>query len=152
MKAPDRQEIVSRKPSTRSSRRGAAAVEFAVVAPLFLLLLAGIIEFGQAFRIEHAISNACRRGARASIVDGSTTNEVVQNIKAQCSGTLGVSESVITVDVAVNGDSPGNLSEAVERDEIGVTVSIPFSEAGVGFFASTFSNSVLSSTCTLEHE
>ncbi len=136
----------------RRSRRGAAAVEFAVVAPLFLLLLGGIIEFGQAFRIEHAISNASRRGARAGIVDGATSIEIIQNVKAQCSQTLGVSEADVTVQVAVNGDSAADLSQAEEHDEISVTVSIPFSEAGVGFFAKTFSNSVLAATCTFEHE
>jgi len=152
MKAPVRQDNSSRKPTTRSGRRGAAAVELAVVAPLFLLLLAGIIEFGQAFRIQHVISNASRRGARAGIVDGATSIRVIQNVKAQCTQTLGVNETDVTVVVAVDGDSSGNLSLAEEQDEVSVTVSIPFSKAGAGFFARMFSNSVLSSTCTLEHE
>ena len=133
-------------------RRGAAAVEFAVVAPLFFLLLAGIIEFGQAFRIEHTLSSAARRGARTATVDGTTASQVVQKTKTYCSRTLGVNASSVTVEVAVNGNSNGDLSQAGEGGEIAVTVSIPFSEAGVGFFANTFSKAVLSSTCTMEHE
>jgi Flp pilus assembly protein TadG len=127
-------------------------VEFAVVAPLFLLLLAGIIEFGQAFRIEHAISNASRRGARAGIIDGVTSLEVAQNVKTQCTETLGVDEADVTVEVTVNADSSTDLSQAGGQDEISVTVSIPFSKAGAGFFANMFSTTVLSSTCILEHE
>ena len=152
MRAPIRRGNLSRRPARRRGRRGTAVVEFAVVAPLFLLLLAGIIEFGQAFRIEHAISNASRRAARAGIIDGATAVELTQNIKAQCSRTLGASEDDVTVLVAVNGDSAADLSQAKEHDEISVTVSVPFSAAGAGFFAKTFSNSVLSATCTLEHE
>ncbi len=152
MKTLFRQNSLSRKPTARRRRRGVAAVEFAIVAPLFLLLLAGIIEFGQAFRIEHAISNASRRGARAGIVDGTTSLEVIQNVKTQCAQTLGASEADVAVQVAVNGDSAADLGQAEEHDEIAVTVSIPFSKAGAGFFAKTFSSSVLSATCTFEHE
>ncbi|MGV3486135.1 MAG: TadE/TadG family type IV pilus assembly protein [Planctomycetaceae bacterium] len=39
-------------------RRAAAAVEFALVAPFLLLLLAGIIEFGQSFFIQHSPSTS----------------------------------------------------------------------------------------------
>ena len=133
-------------------RRGAAAVEFAVVAPLFLLLLAGIMEFGQAFRIEHALSSAARRGARSAIVDGTTSKQVIQKVKDHCVETLGVAEKDVTVDVTVNGVSGTELGEANEGDEIRLTVSVPFSEAGAGFYANTLSCAVLSSTCTLEHE
>ncbi|MCP4640247.1 MAG: pilus assembly protein, partial [bacterium] len=125
---------------------------FAVVAPLFLLLLAGMVEFGQAFRIEHALANACRRGARAGICDGSTTSAVTGEVKEQCSQSLGVNEADVAVAVKVNGDEFLDLSKAKARDEIAVTVSIPFSDAGAGFFANMFSNSTLSSTTILEHE
>jgi hypothetical protein len=144
-----RQDRLSRKPTTR---RGAATVEFAVVAPLFLLMLAGIIEFGQAFRIQHALSNASRRGARAGIVDGATSTKVTEKVKAQCKQILGVDEADIEVVVTVNGDPAGDLSLAEQQDEIGVKVSIPFCKAGAGFFANTFSESILSSTCIYEHE
>jgi Flp pilus assembly protein TadG len=133
-------------------RRAAAAVEFAIVAPLFFLLLAGILEFGQAFRIEHALSNASRRGARAAIVEDATTSQVGQKVKTHCAQTLGVSEADLTVEIAVNGNADAELSEAEVGDELSVTVSIPYSKAGVGFYASMFSNSVLSSTCMMERE
>ncbi len=143
---------LTRKRASRRNRRGAAVVEFAFVAPLFLLLLGGIIEFGQAFRVEHVISNACRRGARAGIVDGATSAEVVQNVKAQCVQVLGVIEADVTVVVTINGNPAAELADAEEQDEIAVTVSIPFAKAAAGFYAKMFSNAVLSSTCTLEHE
>jgi Flp pilus assembly protein TadG len=53
---------VSRAPAPD---RGAAAVEFALVAPLLLVLLLGIVEFGRAYGVEAALSQAAREGARA---------------------------------------------------------------------------------------
>ena len=136
----------------KHGRRGAAAVEFAVVAPLFLLLLAGIIEFGQAFRIQHTLSSACRRGARASVVASATTSQVRQKVETYCVQASGVSEGDVTIEIAVNGDASAELSLAEEGDEISVAVSMPFSKAGVRFYANMLSNSKLSSTITLEHE
>lgn len=127
-------------------------VEFALIAPLLLLLLAGIIEFGQAFRVQHMLSNASRRGCRAAIVQGALSSQVEQTVKAHCVNTLGVGEGDVTVQIAVNENPGASLSLAEEGNAISVTVSIPFFKAGVGFFANTFSNVTLSSTCTLERE
>ncbi len=133
-------------------RRGAATVEFAFVAPLFLLLLAGIIEFGLAFRIQHALSSAARRGARAAAVEGASTYTLVDQIKSHCVQILGVDAADVVVSVAVNGSTGLDLSDAESGDEVRVTVSIPYSKAGVGFFANTFATSTLTSSCTFERE
>lgn len=51
--------------STRTPRdRGAAAVEFALVAPLLLLLVFGIAEFGRAYHVQTTLSGAAREGVR----------------------------------------------------------------------------------------
>ena len=47
---------------------GAAAVEFALVLPILILILFGIIEFGFALHNKEVITNASREGARAGIV------------------------------------------------------------------------------------
>jgi Flp pilus assembly protein TadG len=46
------------------SDRGAAAVEFALVVPVLLLLVFGIAEFGRAYNIQTTLSGAAREGAR----------------------------------------------------------------------------------------
>ena len=133
-------------------RTGAATVEFALVAPLFLVLLAGIIEFGQAFRIEHSLSNAVRHGTRAAIVPGVASTQVANKVRSDCAATLGVKPADIKVAVAVNGSTDVDVSAAQAADEICVTVSIPYSKIGVGFFSNTFAKATLSSTCVMEHE
>jgi Flp pilus assembly protein TadG len=58
-------------------QEGAAAVEFAIVLPLLMLLLAGLIDFGWLFYWQHTVINASRAGARygvqAKLVDGVST-------------------------------------------------------------------------------
>ena len=44
--------------------RGASAVEFALVAPLLILLVLGIAEFGRAFQVQGTLSAAAREGVR----------------------------------------------------------------------------------------
>jgi len=48
--------------------RGAAAVEFALILPILLLLIGGIVDFGRAFFTQVVITNAAREGARAAVV------------------------------------------------------------------------------------
>jgi hypothetical protein len=43
---------------------GGVAVEFAVLLPLFLVLVFGVIDFGHAWYMDHMLSNASREGAR----------------------------------------------------------------------------------------
>src|SRR5262249_26909902 len=50
----------------RRDSSGTAAVEFAAVAPLLLLLLLGLWEVGRAIQVQQILSNAAREGARAA--------------------------------------------------------------------------------------
>lgn len=52
----------------RPRERGAAAVEFALVLPILLLFLGGIIDFGRAFFTQVVLTNAAREGVRAAVV------------------------------------------------------------------------------------
>jgi Flp pilus assembly protein TadG len=49
----------------RRSERGAAAVEFAVVAPVLLLFIFAIIDFGRFLATHNRLVSAVREGARA---------------------------------------------------------------------------------------
>jgi hypothetical protein len=50
------------------NQRGATAVEFAIILPLLLLVVFGIIEISLLLFNKHVITHACREGARAGIV------------------------------------------------------------------------------------
>jgi hypothetical protein len=57
----------------RPRTRGQALVEFALVAPIFFLLLFSIIEFGRAVYYIQMLNNAAREGARYAIVHGAAS-------------------------------------------------------------------------------
>jgi Flp pilus assembly protein TadG len=49
------------------SERGAVAVEFAILLPVFLLLVFGICDFGHAYYMKQLVTNASREGARYGV-------------------------------------------------------------------------------------
>ena len=78
----------SMKPA--NNENGAAALEFALVLPLLLLLVFGIIEFGIIMFDKAVLTNACREGARAGIVSKSPrlTRPEINNIVDNCQDHL----------------------------------------------------------------
>ncbi len=50
------------------SERGAAAVEFALVVPLLLILLLGIVEFGRVFNTQLQLTHAARESVRVMAI------------------------------------------------------------------------------------
>jgi hypothetical protein len=66
--------------------RGVALVEFAMVLPLLLVLVFGIIDFGRAFQTWITLTNAAREGARLG-----TVSQDAQAVVQRCQSTAGVS-------------------------------------------------------------
>lgn len=57
----------------RASERGAVAVEFALLAPVLIMILLGIMEFGRAYNTQLTLTNAAREGVRVMAIDNSRT-------------------------------------------------------------------------------
>ena len=106
--------------SHRRARTGAAAVEFAAVAPLFVLLILGLIEFGRMVVVQQVITNASREGARQAAMENTTTSGIVSGI-----GDFLTSSSVNGATVTV---SPGSLGDAEYGDPVSVTVDVGFDQ------------------------
>jgi len=64
-------------PSKRQPRRGAAAVEFAIVAPVLFLLIMTMFEFSRLQVIRHTGDNAAYEAARRAMVPGATAGDAV---------------------------------------------------------------------------
>jgi Flp pilus assembly protein TadG len=60
-------EAIMKKKSETLNQSGASAIEFALILPVLLLFLFGIIEFSVLFYNKAMITNASREGARAGI-------------------------------------------------------------------------------------
>ncbi|WP_314191519.1 TadE/TadG family type IV pilus assembly protein [uncultured Arthrobacter sp.] len=57
----------------RASERGAVGVEFALLAPVLIMLLLGIMEFSRAYNVQTTLTNAAREGARAMAINNNAT-------------------------------------------------------------------------------
>ena len=90
------------------NEKGASAVEFALVVPIFLMLVFGIFQFGIAFNNWIAITHAAREGARLAAVGqydeqrvrDSAPSVAIESISV--SGQDGVVGDPVTVIVAGN--------------------------------------------------
>jgi len=60
------------------NRRGQSLVEFAVVTPLLLLLVVGLMEFGRAWNVSQVVTEAARQGARIAAVLDSRGPEITK--------------------------------------------------------------------------
>jgi Flp pilus assembly protein TadG len=104
----------------RSLRRGAAVVEFAVVAPIFLTLIGGTIELGRAIVVVQHLTNASRGGARIAGYNTTTSSSTVTSAVNTYLTNEGISGATTTV-------SPSSLSSVADGTQVSVTVSIPYS-------------------------
>jgi hypothetical protein len=103
-------------------RRGAVVVEFAVVAPLFFLLVFGMIEFGRMIMVQQVLTNASREGARRAVLDGATALGVKQAvIDNMDDANIAIDENNVDI-------SPSDPAAAAYGSAISVTVHVPFSE------------------------
>ena len=57
----------------KASERGAVAVEFAILAPVLIMILLGIMEFGRAYNAQISLTNAAREGVRVMAVSNNQT-------------------------------------------------------------------------------
>jgi Flp pilus assembly protein TadG len=136
--------------ASRKKQKGAAVVEFALVLPLFLLIVFGIIEFGIGLYDKAVITNASREGARAGIVlknpkptDADITS-VVTNYTSNYLLTFGTQN---TPNVAITG-SGGTFG-----NPLSVKVSYTYTGLMLGPLLSALTGPItLSSTTVMNNE
>ena len=82
-----------------ADRRGGMAVEFALVMPIFALLLFGIVEFGQVLWTQSALHFAVEEAARCATVDAANCGSVsaVQSFAVSRAAGLGLQNSVFSL-------------------------------------------------------
>jgi Flp pilus assembly protein TadG len=94
--------------------RGASAVEFALIVPLLIALVVGIVEFGHAFQVQGQLSAAAREGVRAMALqnDPAAARAAVRNATSTFDPALTDAEIVITPSAcpAVGGSTTVRLT------------------------------------------
>ncbi|BCF95161.1 TadE/TadG family type IV pilus assembly protein [Paraburkholderia largidicola] len=133
----------------RSSRaqRGVAAVEFAIVLPLLLLVLFGIVEFGVALYDKAMITNASREGARAGVVLRTPkpgAQDITNVVLAYSRNYLITFGSSNTPTVSVPSGIGGTFGTPLT-----VTVSYQYAGLGLGAMLSAFTGPIVMTATTI---
>lgn len=96
----------SRQYFVRRKRRGAVAVEFAIVAPILVAILFGLIELGRTFEMQNLLEVAAREGARFASMDrdgmlapGESANDkMIEDVTTMLTSN-GIPEDSISVEI-----------------------------------------------------
>ncbi len=129
----------------RHGRRGAAIVEMAVVAPLLLTMLFGVMEFGWMFMVHETITNTARECARLATLQG-TTDTDVQNRFVQSMAATRVAATTDMISIQRSGTPDNQI--------VTVSISVPYSQVSItgltSFLKITTQN--LTTSCSMRAE
>jgi len=132
-------------------RVGAAVAEFAVVAPLFLMIVFGMFEFGRAIMVHQVLVNASREGARIAVLDGATIAQVEAQVDSFLAASGVVNEQVI---YTLNGTEVSDPTGANSGfgDAVGVEVRVAFNDVSWLPVPQYIGGQTLSALCVMRRE
>ena len=97
----------------KKSERGQSLVEFALILPLFMIVLFGIMEFGRMWEISNLITSASREGARVAAISGSSQSQAI-NAAQHVLSAANIDDATVSV------SGPNSASE------VSVTVTLQY--------------------------
>ena len=118
------------------SERGAVAVEFALLAPVLIMILMGIMEFGRAYNAQISLTNAAREGVRVMAI--SNTQDTAR--AAAINATASLAPALTDADIAFNATNGTGNCTTDAQVTVTVTYSLstmtgiagPFAMTGIG--------------------
>lgn len=121
-------------------RKGATAVEFAIVAPIIFMFFFAIVEFGRFQVLRMTANEVAYESCRAGIAVGASISDV-EELSQRLLSTNGIANSVVTITPSVIDDS---------TQEVSVRVLVPL-DNNLWIGASFLRNDISAQT-TLDHE
>lgn len=129
----------------RADSRGQALLEFALILPILLMLVLGIIEFGRIWNINQMVSDTTREGARRAVLaDVTITEASVHDFMMQRLWDAHVDTGVVTITFSQTGAN-WKVSDLPQT----VTVQFPYSFM---FFTRAFGTVQITSSFTMRNE
>lgn len=136
----------------RRSESGVAAVEFALILPVLMMIVYGIINYGILLYDQAVITNAAREGARW----GSINTSAAISCSGSATGTADpcqVANSYTQANLITFGSSANSTTTATGSGTSGttVTVTVNYTFTQIGWVIGTTTNA-LSATSVMYHE
>lgn len=111
---------VSHTDTTRRSETGAAAVEFAIILPVLIMLLFAIIQFSIAYNRKQGLHAAAREGARVAALPRTTRSEIEARMRDALAGVVS-DTSGVTISL-----TPSETEPCKKRSGESVTVTAAY--------------------------
>lgn len=129
----------------RRDANGQALLEFALILPILLMLVLGIVEFGRVWNINQMVSDITREGARRAVLaDKSITQTTVRDFMMQSLYDAHVDTSVVTITFSQTGTN-WKVTDLTQT----VTTQFPY---GFMFFRRAFGTVQITSSFTMRNE
>jgi Flp pilus assembly protein TadG len=126
----------------RADSKGQALLEFALILPILLMLVLGIIEFGRIWNINQMVSDTTREGARRAVLaDPTITEQQVHDFMMQRLWDAHVDTNVVTITFTNFHSTTNPVMTA--------TVQFPYSFM---FFTRAFGTVQITSSFTMRNE
>ena len=106
--------------TARKRRSGVAAIEMALLLPLLLTLVFGMIEYGSLFWRAQQVANAARNGARRGIMAGATASNVTTAVdQTMLASGMGTTNYTVVL-------TPANPASLASGGSFTVKVTVPY--------------------------
>lgn len=133
----------------KNQRRGASAVEFAVVAPVFFFLTWAAFELMRVSMIQSAVDVATYEAARAVMVPGSKISEAEAEADKYLNYLGGRSKTLTVQAFDQNGDVQTEINDFTSRVQVDIEVPI---RSSVMLLSRFFGNRTITSSTSLTFE
>ena len=122
---------------------GVAALEFAFVLPLLVIVLAGIVQFGAVFFLQNNIATVARETARSLAVGTIDTTQEAETLANSRLINWGVT---FTINTTV--PDPANPNDS----DYTVAISVPLAQAAIFDILGVFKTGDLTATASMREE
>ena len=111
----------------RPKRRGATALEFAMIAPAFVIVIVVCAEFARLSMMRNLAQNACYEAARFVMTEGATVADGIERANSIL-GRLGTTGAIVTINGADGSlNAAGDVEGEIGRNTQSITCAVEIS-------------------------
>lgn len=110
----------------QASERGAAAVEFALIVPVLIVMIFGMVDMGMAINAQAIVGNAAREGARAASFNGANVTATTTVVTSATKNLIGTAATTTITCQAIGTATTINCSTASPGDSVVVQVNYTY--------------------------
>jgi Flp pilus assembly protein TadG len=137
------------------SERGAELIEFALILPLLLFIILGLVDFGFLFQRYEVVNNAAREGARIAVLPGGYVQADVEARVRSYMTAGGVANTSGNTTVALSNVTVATgVGPALQCRRVEVNYQSPYLFLGpiAGWFGGSFTTANLTAVAVMRFE